>query len=355
MKFVIFGLSITSSWGNGHATLWRGLCDALSGRGHDVVFFEKDEPYYAAHRDLTTMAGAELVLYKSWNDAYAEAKRHVGEADVAMTTSYCPDALAASELILGSKVEVRCFYDLDTPITLDRLERGLPVGYIGPRGLRDFDLTLSYSGGESLHKLRSMLGARCVFPLYGSVDPDTHFPAPPDEIYRADLSYLGTFAAERQKRLEQLFVDPAKQMPDQRFLIGGSMYDDTFPWQQNIFFLSHVPVAEHSTFYSSTRLNLSVTRAAMASNGYCPSARLFEAAACACPTISDPWDGLDRFFEPGSQILVAETAEDTKAALNLSRAELCKIGNAARERTLDEHTAGVRAKELESILMLEVA
>src|SRR3954447_15500232 len=225
MKFVIFGLSVSSSWGNGHATLWRGLCAALRRRGHRVVFFERDVPYYASHRDLQTLPGGELILYEHWNDVSSVAKRHLADADVGMVTSYCPDAILASQFVLESSVGVRCFYDLDTPITLDRLERGLPVDYIGDRGLRDFDLTLSYVGGPALSKLRDMLGANSVAPLFGSVDPSTHFPVRPNENYRAALSYLGTWAADRQERLEQLFVAPAKRLPDRRFLIGGSMYD----------------------------------------------------------------------------------------------------------------------------------
>jgi spore maturation protein CgeB len=350
MKFVIFGLSVSSSWGNGHATLWRGLCAALARRGHRVVFFERNVPYYAAHRDLVTLNCGKLILYEKWDEIIPTARRHLSDADVGMVTSYCPDAIEATQLVLDSSASVRCFYDLDTPITLDRLERGLNVDYVGPRGLRDFDLILSYVGGTALSKLRDLLGAVAVAPLFGSVDPTLHFPVPPCNRYRAELSYLGTCAADRQKRLEELFVEPAKRFPIRTFLIGGSMYDGSFPWQPNIFFVSHVPVGDHPSFYCSSSLNLNVTREAMADNGYCPSGRLFEAAACGAAVVSDEWKGLDMFFEPGVEILVASEARDVISALEKSPEELARIGRAARERTLEQHTADVRAIEMEDIM-----
>jgi spore maturation protein CgeB len=314
------------------------------------VFFERDVPYYAAHRDLAYLPDGDLILYDDWRSVALAARRHISEADVAMVTSYCPDAIAASQLVLESSAGVRCFYDLDTPITLDRLERGLAVDYIGARGLRDFDLTLSYVGGTALSKLRNRLGAAAVAPLFGSVDPKTHFPVSCCERYRAELSYLGTCAADRQARLAELFVEPAKRFPDRRFVIGGSMYDDSFPWQQNIFLMSHVPVADHPSFYCSSLLNLNVTRRAMADNGYCPSGRLFEAAACGAAIVTDEWEGLDLFFDPGVEILIAKQSADVIAALQRSPEELVRIGRAARERALEQHTADVRAIEMENIM-----
>lgn len=350
MKIVVFGLAVSSSWGNGHATLWRGLSAALAKLGHQVVFFEKDAPYYASTRDTDCLPGGELIIYSTWEDIHATAHKQVKEADVAMVTSYCPDALVASELIFQSGVDVSCFYDLDSPITLDRLERHLPVSYIGSRGLQDFDLTLSYCGGAALLKLKHMLGARSVAPLYGSVDPNVHFPVDPDDEYRADLSYLGTWAQERQQRLEALLVEPAKLLPEKTFLIGGSMYDSSFPWRPNIFLKSHVPASDHPAFYCSSTLSLNVTRQAMAENGYCPSGRLFEAAACGATLLSDNWEGLDLFLSPGKEILIAGNTEEAIAALQMSPSELMKIGEAARERVLAEHTADVRAREFENIV-----
>ena len=213
MKLVIFGLTVSSSWGNGHATIWRALWRALAQRGHHVVFFEHDVSYYAMHRDVTELPGGHLYLYPDWEAVLPLAKRHLADADVAMVTSYCPDAVVASDLILASPARLRTFYDLDTPVTLARLQAGEVVDYLSLRGLQDFDLVLSFTGGRALAELKTRLGARCVVPLYGSVDPEAHRPGPVVPAYHADLSYLGTYAAERQAVLQRLFLEPARRLP----------------------------------------------------------------------------------------------------------------------------------------------
>jgi spore maturation protein CgeB len=350
MKLVIFGLTISSSWGNGHATLWRGLCRALGARGHDIVFFERDVSYYAAHRDTESPEGCRLRLYGSWDDVRAEAEAALREADVGMVTSYCPDSQDACDLVLDSRA-MSVFYDLDTGVTLSALRGGERVPYLPDDGLVQFDLVLSYTGGRALDELRTRLGARQVAPLYGSVDPEAHRPAPAShDLPRGDLSYLGTYAADRQDRLEALFIEPARRRPDCRFIIGGSQYPADFPWTQNIFYVSHMPPPRHPAFYSSSALTLNVTRAAMADFGYCPSGRLFEAAACGTPTLSDTWEGLEHFFEPGREILVARNTDEALAALDLSDAELTHVAQAARERTLAEHTADARARDFEGLI-----
>jgi spore maturation protein CgeB len=349
MKIVIFGLTLSSSWGNGHATLWRGLCRALAARGHRVVFFEKDRPYYAQHRDLHELAeGSELVIYRHWGEAEARAKRELADADAGVVTSYCSDALPAETLLHESAV-LRVFYDLDTPVTLDALHSG-PVDYIGQNGLASYDLVLSYTGGQALDELTTRLGARRVAPLYGCVNPDVHRPATPEETYRADLSYLGTYAADRQSTLERLLIEPARRLPGHRFLIGGAQYPAEFPWTPNLFFVQHVPPPQHPAFFSSSRLTLNITRRAMKAMGYCPSGRLFEAAACGVPVVTDAWEGLDWFFSPGREIIVAHDCEDVTAAIMSSAEELQQIAAAARERVLSEHTAAHRAAELEQLI-----
>ena len=347
MKLVVFGLTITSSWGNGHATLWRGLVRALGARGHHVVFFERDVPYYSLHRDLTAIPGHEIQLYDSWRDVQEAAARHVRDADVAMVTSYCADAADASALVLGSTAAVRAFYDLDTPVTLSRLDAGAAVDYLPPQGLGGFDLVLSYTGGGALSALRARLGARFVRPLYGSVDPDVHRPTASRAAFEADISYLGTYAEDRQAPLEALFLEPARQRQDLRFVIGGSMYPVSFAWRPNIYYVSHVPPQDHPAFFSSSRLTLNVTRAAMAAMGHCPSGRLFEAAACGAPILTDPWEGLDAFFEPGREIFVADDTEHALAAVACDDEERRRVAAAARERTLDCHTAERRVLDLE--------
>jgi spore maturation protein CgeB len=354
LKLVIFGLTVSSSWGNGHATLWRGLLRALVRRGHHITFFERDVSYYAAHRDLWALDGVTLELYPDWAQARHRAEAEVRDADVAMVTSYCPDAIAATDLV-SEHARLSVFYDMDTPITLESVHAGAPVAYVGERGLRDFDLVLSYTGGTALDELRSLLGARRVAPLYGSVDPQTHRPMPPAPQYAADFSYLGTYAADRQDALERLFVDPARRRSDKRFVIGGAQYPEDFPWTSNIFFVRHLPPAEHPAFFCSSPITLNVTRAAFAARGYCPSGRLFEAAACGATILSDEWAGLETFFTPGTEILLARNVDDTLAALALDAVTLRRIGARARERTLDEHTAAHRASELEAQLELALA
>jgi spore maturation protein CgeB len=351
VRIVIFGLAISSSWGNGHATLWRGLCKYLVRSGHSVVFFERDVPYYAGARDLFEIPGGRLVLYPSWEDARSTARSSVLEADAAIVTSYCPDALAATELILSQDRSTPIFYDLDTPITLAMVQAGEPVPYIGPAGLDGFALVLSFTGGQQLYdEFRRKLGARDIRPLYGHVDADLHRPVPAEAHYRADLSYLGTYSEDRQSGLEALFVAPARSRQDLRFLIGGAQYPADFPWSSNIYFVRHLPPSEHAPFFASSRITLNVTRRAMAKMGWCPSGRLFEAAACGAPLLSDRWMGLDDFFEPGEEILLADDAADTLAALQLDGSHLSGIARRARERTLDQHSSSKRAADLIELL-----
>jgi spore maturation protein CgeB len=350
MRLVIFGLAVSSSWGNGHATLWRALIRALHLRGHRVAFFERDVPYYAENRDVTELPGGELVLYASWDEVLPRARHAVAEADAVVVTSYCADAVAATRLALDAARPVSAFYDLDTPVTLARLDAGERVDYLPPEGLGGFELVLSYTGGRALDALRTRLGARAVAPLYGSVDPDVHRPAEPTGQPRADLSYIGTYAADRQDALERLFLAAARRAPDRRFALAGSQYPADFPWTDNVWYLMHLAPHAHAAFYAASRLTLNVTRGAMAAMGYCPSGRLFEAAACGCPVLTDSWDGLDQFFEPGTEILVGADTDDALRAIALDDGELARLARRARERTLDEHTAGRRAEELVALL-----
>ncbi len=344
MRIVVFGFTISSSRGNVHAVLWRGLCRALAAMGHHVVFFERDVPYHAAHRDQSSPAGCELHLYTSWRDALPVARREVARADAAVVTSYCPDAIAAAELVVAACRGTSVFYDLDTPVTLDGLEAGARVEYLPPSGLGAFDRVLSITGGRALGALRDRLGARRVAPLYGCVDPLFHKPAPLEARFASDLSYLGSCSPDRRAAVEELVVEPARRRPRDRFLLGGAQYPDDFPWQPNLFPVPHVAPAEHPAFFSSAGLSLNVTRETMARWGWCPPARLFEAAACGAPQVTDAWEGLEDFFEPGKEVLVARSAGDVLDALSRTRAEMQQLARCARERALDEHTAAVRAR-----------
>lgn len=344
MKLVIFGLTVSSSWGNGHATLWRGLCNSFARHGHDVTFFERDLSYYANYRDLVWPESYKLILYPSWAEVNAVAKTAVAESDVAVVTSYCPDALAACALVLESNA-TKVFYDLDTAITLQNFRAYGSVDYIPPTGLADFDLVLSYVGGRALKELQELLGAKKVAPFYGSVDPGVHKRVAPSSQYCSDLSYLGTYAADRQSALQALFLDPAHRLPQRKFMVGGAQYPDDFPWNENVWFVEHVPPPEHPAFYSSSKATLNVTRSAMATFGYCPSPRLFEAAACGTPVVSDSWEGLSEFFKPGVEILVASSADHVVNAIGLGDEELRRVGQAAREKVFSAHTADHRSRE----------
>jgi spore maturation protein CgeB len=346
MRFVVFGLTASSTWGNGHATVWRGLARALAEQGHALEFYERDQPWYAAHRDATELPGGKLRLHRALAEVAAEAREAADSADVAMVTSYCPDALAATELVLGSRARVKAFYDLDTGVTVSQLRAGEGVPWVGPRGLADFDLVLSFTGGRALALLREVLGARRVAPLHGGVDPATHRPSPPAPPFRGDVSHLGTWAQGRPEGLESLFVGPAARMPERTFVLGGPMYDDSFPWRSNIRYVRHLEPALHPAFFCSSPLTVSVTRADLAPLGHCPSPRLFEAAACGVPVMSDWFEGLDSFFTPGQEILVARTLEEAVEAIATPREELAWIGRRARDRALAEHTAAARARQL---------
>ena len=346
MKIVVFGLTISSSWGNGHATLWRGFAHACAMRGYQFLFFERDLPYYAMNRDPYPQYG-ETIFYEDWESVRRDASGAVSDADVAIVSSYCPDGIAASAVVCEASRAVSVFYDLDTPVTLAKLARGEETTYIGPRKLVDFDLVLSFTGGPVLDALRDQLGARRVAPLYGHVDPDQHHRVGASAQYRNDFSYLGTYAADRQNALNTFFVEPARQRPRNRFMIAGAQYPLDFPWTDNIYFVRHLPPSEHSAFFSSSSLTLNITRADMAANGWCPSGRLFEAAACGTPIVSDWFEGLDHFLAPDSETLVVRSADEALAALDLDDASKQLIGRAARDRVLAEHTSAARLSEFE--------
>lgn len=351
MKVVIFGLTVSSAWGNGHATLWRSLIRALDAAGHTVVFYEHDLSFYRAHRDLPTLEGnARLHVYQDWEHVRTEAQRDVDRADAAIVTSYCPDGRVASELVLGSRARVRVFYDLDTPVTLSRIEAGQDVPYLPVRGLGDFDLVLSFTGGRALEQLRDRLGARRVAALYGSVDPAHHRPVAPSATWAAACSYLGTWSDDRHAMLDALFLEIARRHPTRSFVLAGSQYPAHLEWPENVVRHDHVPPPEHPAFYCSSPLTVSVTREPMARLGFCPSGRLFEAAACGVPVLSDPWPGLETFFEPGEEILIADTTDDALAALALSSRDLAQIGARARARALAEHSGTRRASELIALI-----
>ena len=345
MRITFFGLTISSSWGNGHATPYRALIRALSRMGHEVTFFEHDVPYYAAHRDFTRCDYCELVLYPDLRSVYAYALIATALSDVVVMASYCPDGAIIADRILSIPEPLHVYYDLDTPVTLGKFARGEPVDYIRADQLKQFDLVLSFTGGPILCELEGKYGARMARPLYGCVDPDRYKRAACRAEFACDLSYMGTYAADRQRKLDELLLRPAAGAPEKQFLLAGSMYPAGLATPANLRRLDHVAPADHAALYSSSAWTLNLTRAEMAAWGYCPSGRFFEAAACGTPIITDAWAGLDRFFDPAQDLLVAADGKDVEGALDLPETARRRIAQRARERTLDEHTGAVRARE----------
>jgi spore maturation protein CgeB len=343
VRIIVLGLSITSSWGNGHATTYRGLVRALAERGHDVLFLERDRPWYAANRDLP--GGADFVeLYQSLEALRDRFEEDVRDADLVVVGSFVPDGVAVGEWVVSTARGVTAFYDIDTPVTLAKLERR-DHEYLAPELVPRYDLYLSFTGGPTLRRIERAYGARQARALYCAVNPELYRPEPC--FTRHDLGYLGTYAADRQPALERLLLEPARRSPDRHFVVAGPEYPQEIEWPPNVERLDHLPPAEHNKFYGTQRFTLNVTRADMVRAGWSPSVRLFEAAACAVPVISDWWDGLDTFFAPGREILVAQSSDETLRYLDLGEDERRAIGDRARRRVLAEHTAERRAEELE--------
>ncbi len=333
MKTVWLGLSITSSWGNGHATNYRGVLAALVGRGHDVLFLERDVPWYAANRDFS----APFVhLYRSVDELERWADE-VRDADLVVVGSFVPDGCDVAERVLATAEGVTAFWDIDTPVTAAKLARG-DHEYLSPDLVPRFDLYLSFTGGPFLETI----GAQRPVPFYCAADPRLYRPL--DMPLRFELGYLGTYSDDRQPKVDELLLAPARSLPGRQFAVAGPQYPDGIDWPGNVERLDSLPPGEHPTFYAAQRFTLNVTRADMVTAGWSPSVRLFEAAACGVPVISDWWDGLDAFFEPGREILIAE---DGEGVLRHLREGDRAVGQRARTRVLAEHTAGRRAAELE--------
>ena len=345
VKLVVFGLTISSSWGNGHATPYRAILRALSAMGHDVHFFEKDVEYYRSRRDFDSCDYCRLVLYPDWETIRPLAITEADSADVVITASYLPEGRRINDEILALNRPLRVFYDLDTPITLRNLDQGT-VDYLGRDQIAGFDLVLSFAGGKILKELQQNFGARMARPLYGCVDPDDYFRVATDPEFACDLSYMATYAPDRQARVAELFLEPARRHPEKAFFLAGSMYPWDWPCPANVRHVEHVEPQAHRRFYSSSRVTLNITRQEMAQNGWCPSARFFEAGACGTPVISDWWEGLDWFFDVARDLRVVTRAEHVENVLDMADAELRALGAHARERALDDHTGQVRARQL---------
>jgi spore maturation protein CgeB len=345
LKIVIIGLAITSSWGNGHATTYRSLVRELARRGHDVVFLECDRSWYAANRDMPEPPGCRTELYQTTADLKRRFGNCVRSADLVIVGSYVADGITVAAWVTSISQGLTAFYDIDTPVTLAALEAGT-CEYISPQLIPRFNMYLSFTGGPTLERLERDFGAPRAFPFYCSVDPELYFPE--ERETKWDLGYLGTYSPDRQATVDRLLLGPAQHRPQLKFIVAGPQYPKDIRWPKNVKRVYHLPPANHRAFYNAQRFTLNVTRADMIRAGFSPSVRLFEAAACGVPIISDPWPGLASFFEPGKEILPASTTQNIlDYLLELPETQRRAIGMAARKKVLANHTAAHRARELE--------
>ncbi len=349
LRIVIIGLSITSSWGNGHATTYRGLVRELARSGHDILFLERDVEWYAANRDLPHPPHGRTVLYRSLDELKQTFVADIEGADLVIVGSFVPEGSDVGRWVVDHAEGITAFYDIDTPVTLAKLARG-EEEYISRQLIPRYDLYLSFTGGPTLERLEREYGAPIARPLYCSVDPNLYYPesVPP----QWDLGYMGTYSDDRQPGLSRLLMTPAAGWPQGRFAVAGPQYPAEIQWPSNVHRIEHLPPARHRGFYAAQRFTLNLTRADMVVAGFSPSVRLFEAAACGTTIISDRWEGLDTFFEPGHEILIAESPEDVLGWLrDLPDDERQAIGARGRERVMAQHTAAHRAAELETYVL----
>jgi spore maturation protein CgeB len=348
-RIVILGLSVTSSWGNGHATTYRGLMRGLSELGHDVLFLERNKPWYEANRDLPNPPYGQTELYESIEELKHRFGGLIRSADAVIVGSYVPEGIAVGDWVLQTARGVRAFYDIDTPVTLAALGTSEGPDYIQRRQIPSYDLYLSFTGGPTIKRLERDFLSPAARVLYCSVDPDGYKPELRDAVW--DVGYLGTYSADRQRGLEELLFKAAGQRTAERYVVAGSLYPEWIAWPENVERIEHLAPAEHPDFYNSQRFTLNLTRAAMIQAGYSPSVRLFEAASCGVAIVSDYWRGLSDILTIGSEVLVVRCHEELLRILRDTTEEQRRsIGMRARQKIVRGHTFRVRALQLQIYL-----
>jgi spore maturation protein CgeB len=353
LNIVILGLSITSAWGNGHATTFRGLIRELHKNGHHVTFLERDVPWYASNRDLPNPPYCATILYNSLQQLKDDHAELIKNADLVVVGSYVPEGVLVGEFVTDIAEGITAFYDIDTPVTLAKIEKQ-DYEYLHPKLIPRYNLYLSFTGGPTLQKLENYYGSPAARAFYCSFDPELYYPEPSETKWH--LGYLGTYSNDRQPPLQKLMLNAAMQLPGQQFVVAGPQYPQQVDWPQNVERIEHLPPAQHRKFYNSQRFTMNITRADMIAAGYSPSVRLFEAAACGTPIISDYWQGIETIFEPGTEIIISHSAEDTIRYLTtISDEEREAIGKKAQQKVLNYHTAAHRAEELEKYYKEAVA
>jgi spore maturation protein CgeB len=345
LKIVILGLSITSSWGNGHATTYRGLVRELTARSHDILFLERDTEWYASNRDLPNPPFGRTELYSTLKELKSRFTNAIRDADFVMVGSYVHEGIEIGEWVTRIAKGATAFYDIDTPVTIANLVKG-KVDYISPTLIPRYQIYFSFTGGPILRYIEKHFHSPMARPLYCSVDATLYFPEQRELKY--NLGYMGTYSDDRQPTLDRLLLEPARRWSEGRFVVAGPQYPRTIRWPRNVKRFTHLSPAKHRAFYNSQRFTLNVTRANMIAAGFSPSVRLFEAAACGTPIISDFWQGIETFFKPEEEILISNSPDETLIYLEeISEINRRRIGYRARERVLAKHTARHRAMELE--------
>lgn len=351
LRIAFFGSSLISSYWNGAATYYRGIVRALHGRGHRIAFYEPDAFERQRHRDIDDPDWAQVVVYPDTEADAARALTQARGADLVVKASgvgVLDEFLEREVLSLRTPATRVVFWDVDAPATLERMLAN-PADPLRAH-IPQYDMILTYGGGQRVIDAYRSLGARECVPIYNALDPDTHHPVPLDYRYAADLGFLGNRLPDREARVARFFFEAARQAPEFDYLLGGSGWDDV-PLSSNLVRLGHVSTREHNAFNSSARMVLNINRDSMARFGWSPPTRVFEAAGAGACLITDAWEGIEMFLEPGEEVLVADGPEQVNDYLrSIGPVQSREIGERARQRLLDEHTYAHRALQLEQLL-----
>ncbi|MDF2902045.1 MAG: hypothetical protein K0Q62_2104 [Phenylobacterium sp.] len=351
MKIAFYGSSLLSAYWNGAATYYRGMLGELAKRGYAVTFYEPDAFDRQAHRDIEPPDWAEVVVYPATETGVRDVIARAADADIVVKASgvgVFDDELLEGVMSHAAAHAIRIFWAVDAPATLASLRANPGERLHGV--LPDLDLVLTYGGGPPVVRAYEAVGARLCRPIYNALDAQTHHPAPAEARFQSDLNFLANRLPDREARVEQFFLEPAARLPDRRFLLGGSGWDDK-PMPVNVRRLGHVGTGEHNAFNCSALAVLNVARDSMAEVGFSPATRVFEAAGAGACLITDAWEGVELFLTPGEEVLVARDGQDViehLRALTLRRSR--EIGEAARQRILAEHTYARRAVEVDALL-----
>jgi spore maturation protein CgeB len=352
MNIAFFGSSLVSAYWNGAATYYRGIVRALHERGHRVTFYEPDAFERQAHRDIADPSWAHVVVYPAQSESNAlHAVQSARGADLVVKASgvgVFDELLERAVLELQGPDCTVAFWDVDAPATLDRMhgDQHDALRALVPR----YDLVLTYGGGEPVRRAYLALGAHECVPIYNALDPSTHHPVAPEPHFEAQLAFLGNRLPDREARVEEFFLKAAQLLPEYRMLLGGSGWQDK-PLPPNVKYLGHVYTADHNALNCTPRAVLNISRESMARYGFSPATRVFEAAGAAACVITDAWEGLEHFFDPGTEMLVAHDGEQVAEHLRqLDGPRAHSIGQAAYRRVLAEHTYAHRVAQLEAVL-----